>query len=298
MRRRLSLLLSVTLSLGGCRDFGAIHDASAEAVRATRGWDDVAGELAGSCLRDSRFNPAIADCQSSAKAAAGTIAVDRLLAAYFGAIADVSNGRNFTVEPGLNDLAASAGAIPGADQGRISAAFGLATALSNLITGAARERAMRRLIAEGGPHAIVLIDFLEQYVVPALRTKIGSERDDMAVAFAGYIAAQGGQFPNPPEALCAAPGPRVAQFGGAKGGVNFLLAVDYCRRVAMLQREDKAIAHYTASLGAARALVTDLAGAKFKLKDRVLIETIARTAAELSEKSEAVRDAFARGKSE
>lgn len=285
--RRVLLGGFALIALSGCADLGAVQAISSRLTDASSSWNAVGADFERSCERERQFNPALADCADQARATDAINAIDALLTAYFKALADASNGQNFTVQNGLSDLAKSVAAVPGIDAGQVQAASGLAGLLLDRWTEAARERVLARLIHQGAPEARELIGALRQIVPPALNSSLGAERDRTSFQFALYIAQGGGRVDRDPAVMCRA-GPLANRFSGP----NFLLALEYCRRIAIVDDRIKALVEYQASLATADKALAELDSSKSKLKGKALAEHLYAIGKALSDDIKAVNKAF------
>lgn len=155
MRRRAVALSAVLLA--GCTNLGAVADISGRLTQASTVWDEVGGDFARSCERERTLNPMIVDCEAEKRASAGLAAANAVLTDYFEALGAAANESSFTVEPGLEQAAASVGSIPGVDGAQVKAVAGLFGLLARLATESVRERTLRELIGEGGPAAQTVV---------------------------------------------------------------------------------------------------------------------------------------------
>jgi hypothetical protein len=277
----------LALALGGCTNLEAVSTLSGNLVKASGAWNDVGQDIKGSCERQQQFN-AQQTCADQALAAARIVAVNKVLSDYFNALHDVANNSNFTVQPGLTDLAKSAAAIPGAQKAQIEAASGLAGALAKLATEALREDTLRRLIQDHASEAKSVISLLQSAAPAALKIELDGEARVMKAQFRTYIRTAGDDFP---ETLCDRP----PQAGGFHGQ-GFLLALEYCRRLDAITVKQKALADYTASLANASKALDDLDSAKTRLGAKELIGQLYKTGKDLDDKVVAVQAAFSKGK--
>lgn len=275
------------LVLAGCADLGAVRDISSRLAASSKTWDDVSGDIAGSCQRERVLNPALVDCQLEDKASAGLVAADRVLTEYFSALFAVASNSNFTVKPGLDALAGSVSSIPGIDQTQVKATSGLIGLITKVATEQMREETLRELIGNGGPAARTLVEGLSQLVVPRLKARLSSERTQLAGYFAQAILAQRDAIGDDVEAICA--GSQASRFSA----VGFLLTQEYCRRVAVVAKRQKALDDYQASLSSASSALVELQSSSAKLKAEEVIRKLYEIGRELDDSLAAVRKAFA-----
>lgn len=284
MKRRWILPLTMGLVLTGCADLGAVSTLGARMMTAGKTWKGVSQEASRSCARLGQFNR-LADCASTDLAAKGAVAATEVLLAYFGAIQDVANAGNFTVQPGLDAVAASVKTVPGVDAAQADAVSGLASLLAKLALEGMREDALRRLIGEGAPPARLVLQFLHERVGPSLRTTLAAERTALDATYAGFIQGAGSVFP----ANCD-PGPRAYDFNAQ----TFPLAQDYCQRRLALDAKSKSLGEFDDSLAAARTALDELDSGKARLSSKELAKRLYTTGKELDNKVDAVREAFAK----
>ena len=284
-------IIPAVLALSGCTNLQAVSTLSESLMTASATWNDVGEELNASCVRLLQFNPLL-DCPTPAAASSAIVATNTVLANYFTALHDAANADNFTVQPGLDALAASAASIPGVKAEEVDAVSGLARTLAGLWTEHLRERALRSLIKDGAPAAMTTIGLLQRTVPHALQTTLAAEREGMNEQFTLYIERGGGAPPRPLATMCAPP-PRTHDFSGP----NFLLALEYCRRLGDLDQKEKALDAYTTSLDEASKALIELNSGKTRLGGKALavkLHTIGKT---LNDDLKAVHGAFAKGKS-
>lgn len=275
------------LVLAGCADLGAVKDISTRLAASSRSWDDVSGDIAGSCQRERVLNPALIDCQLEDKASKGLMAADRVLTEYFSALFAAANESNFTVKPGLDALTGSVGSIPGIDQAQVKAASGLISLIAKLATEQMREETLRDLIGNGGPAAQTLVDGLSQLVVPRLKARLSSERTQLAGYFAQAILAQRDAIGDDVDAICA--GSQASRFSA----VGFLLTQEYCQRVAVVAKRQQALDDYGASLSSASKALVELQSSSAQLKAKDVIRKLYEIGRELDDSLAVVRKAFA-----
>lgn len=291
MRSRAITVLPLVLALSGCTNLDAVRTLSTKLVTASANWNAVGGEFNASCERQQQFNPALTSCEREAAASAGLVAVNAVLTNYFTALADAASDQNFTVQPGLGDLTKSVSAIPGINASEVSATSGLAKLLLKLATEAAREKTLRALIGDGVPLSKQLLAALDRTVPSSLQTDLSAERDQMTFRFVGYIAQAGGAVEKNPAAMCAK-GPRADNF---PSGSNFLLALEYCRRISVVQEKIDSIGSYRKSLASAQDALDALASSKSKLSDKALISKLYQIGKDLDANIKAVSKAFSKG---
>lgn len=274
------------LALSACTSLSAVSDVSARLKSASATWNDVGSEFAASCEREATLNPALADCALESDASSGLAAANAVLGNYFAALANAANESNFTVKPKLDAAASSVAKIPGINADQLTAVSGLAGLLVNLATNAIRERTLRDLIERGGPAAQTIVRGMDGLVVPRLGRRLDTERLQMTGQFGRLILAQRDRAGPDPSALCT--GPSASRFSGT----GLLLTLEYCRRLAVLDKRAKALADYQASLAVADKALTELQSSKSRLKSRDLAQRLYAIGSDLDDKVSAVRKAF------
>lgn len=291
MPRLTMAILLAPLLLGSCHDLGAVSAISTKLVAASSTWDEVGQALEDSCQRTSAFNPQL-DCKADTDAAAGIAGADAVLRAYFNAVGDAANAQNFTVQPGLDALSGSVANIPGINTSEVSAAAGLAGFLISLATEAAREQTIQRLIARA-PQARLVIGVLQRTVGGAVAQTLRAEQIQLGAGFKTYILTAGTTVPADLADVCSGPGPRSRDFSGP----TFLMATEYCRRLAIIRAELAALDNYDATLKAADTALAELASAKSELRGKALVSHVYSLGKQLDSDIAAVRSAFGRGAS-
>ena len=281
IRRGWALALAF-VALPGCASLQAVSRFSETLISAGQTWDGVGRELTASCQRHTQFNAAI-KCDSSANAVKVVTAADAVLLNYFNAMHDTANEANFTVQPGLDDLAGSVQAIPGIDADKAQAVAGLAGLLARFATEGLRQDTLRRLIGDGAPPARKVIALLKQTLPPALRVTLKAERDSLDATYALFIQTAGKTLPQSCE-----PPPRAFDHNER----TFLLAEDYCRRRLALDAKDRALTNYEASLDTADKALGDLESGKARLSGKELAKILFETGKDLHDKVTAVKKAF------
>jgi len=160
------------LVLAGCADLTAVRDISSRLTVASKNWNEVSADIAGSCQRELALNPQIGDCQLERKASDGLIAADAVLTEYFSALLAAATETNFSIKPGLDKATAAVAGIDGIDEAKVKAVSGLVGLLTKIAGEKLREDTLRELIASGGPAAQSVIEGLRGLVVPRLRGRL------------------------------------------------------------------------------------------------------------------------------
>lgn len=274
------------LVLAGCTDLAAVRDISSRLTVASNDWNDVGRDIAGSCQRELTLNPMIKDCELAQTASKGLVDADEVLHDYFKALMAAATETNFTVQPGLDKATTSVAAIPGIDKAQVTAVSGLVGLLVRLSLEKMREDTLRALIGEGGPAAQTVVEGFSQLVVPSLKSRLGSEKVQLTGYFARAILTQGDRVGSDPEALCS--GSAASKFSGT----GLLLTLEYCERLAIVQKREKALDDYDASLKAASKALAELQSSKTDLKAKALAQKLYAIGSELDDKVAAVRKAF------
>jgi hypothetical protein len=286
MSRVIALAASVAV-LTGCTNLQAVSTASGQLLGASASWDTVAGEWTASCQRRNQVSLSPSDCVQEKKATDGLEATDKILAAYFTALKDASDTKNFSLDASISTLSGSVAGIPGINAGQVSAVTGFAKFLAGLATSAARERTLDRLIGEGGPQAIATIDVLHSVAVPALGIAYDVEARDTKSAFRTYIKSLNAPFET--DKVDCAKGPFVSDL---PRGDAYLLALEYCRRSQAVAAKRDALKSYDKSLLTAKATLQGLVDGKARLKDAEVIKALLTDAATLRDDVNALKKAF------
>ena len=277
---------SLAALLTGCTNLQAVSDISDRLVSASASWDYVGDDIAASCERQQAINPAIEDCRLEQIATEALGDVNAVLETYFKAMGAAASEGNFTLEPGLERATTSVANIPGIGQDQVAAVSGLFGVLARLATGAMRERTLRQLIDQGAPPAQRIISGLEEIIVPELTTRLSAESTQLDGHFVGLMAAEGAEIGSDPHQLCTSS--RAAGFNGTA----FLLSLEYCdRRQAVAWREE-ALAEYRDSLREANEALEELQSSNTRLGSSELAARLLLTGWELTQSSQAVREAF------
>ena len=284
MKRAATAML--VCALAGCTDLTAVRSISSQLTAASSNWGDVGADIAGSCQRELAINPMLEDCKLETAASQGLLAANAVLRDYFTALTAAATETNFTVQPGLDNVTASVAAIPGVNQGQVQAVSGLVSLLARLAVEKMREDTLRELIGDGGPAAQTVVDGLGQLVVPRLKSRLEAERTQLAGYFGKAILAQHDAIGSDPEALCA--GAAASKFSPT----GFLLTQEYCKRLAVLDKRQKALEDYDASLKAASRALTELQSSKTRLKTKALAQKLYAIGSELDQSVAAIRKAF------
>ena len=280
--------LSAALALSACANLSAVRDVSTKLTTASKTWNAVHGDYEGSCKRLMQINPAVADCTTQAAASKGLGEATKVLTGYFKALQDTANEENYSIQPGIDNLSGSVQNIPGVNADQVQAVTGLAGLLSRLALNGYRENTLRLLIGDGVPPARRVIGLLRTSVPSTLGASLVAERTQLTGQFASYIQQGGGTIGNV-GTLCET-GPRTANY--VNSGTNFLLALEYCRRLSDVTAKETALEQYSKSLDAAEKALNELASAKTQLGAKELARRLYTTGKELDDSIDAVEDAF------
>ena len=282
------LMTGCLLVLTACTNLDAVRDISHRLSTASMAWDDVGGEFANSCIRESSINPLLSDCDLEKKASAGLAGANQVLGNYFKALRESADNSNFTIQPGLDQAAAAAAGIPGIDTKQVTAISGLVGLLSKLATGAIREATLRELIEQGGPSAQIVVRGLDDLVVTRLGRRLETERFQLTGQFGRLLLAQKETVGPDPSTLCS--GSAASKFSG----VGFLLTLEYCRRLGVIDNRVNALAAYRSSLAVADKALAEMQSSKTKLKAKALAQKLFEVGVDLDDKVAAIRKAFGR----
>lgn len=275
------------LALAGCTDLTAVRDISSRLTVASKNWNDVSGDIAGSCERELTLNPRLIDCVNEVKASAGLVAANGVLGSFFEALFSAATESNFSVQPGLDAATDSVSAIPGIDQGQVTAVSGLIGLLVKLAAEKMREDTLKGLIGDGAPPAQQILDgLLRKIVVPRLKSRLDAEQSNVSSYFVTAISLSGDSIGPDLPAICS--GSVASKFSSS----GFLLTLEYCKRTAVLTERRRALEDYDSSLASASKALTELQSSKTKLKAKALAQKLYAIGTELDEKVAAVRKAF------
>lgn len=286
MKPTQTLGLVMAFALTGCTSLDAVRAVSTRLSSASGSWNDVGGDIYASCQRESSLNPVLVDCNLEKDASTGLAGANAVLASYFKALMDAANESNFTIQPGLDQASASAAKIPGINSDQVKAVSGLFSLLAKIATGALREETLRLLIEEGGPSAQTVVRGMDGLAVPRLTRELDTERSQLTGQFGRLILAERDPVGADPAMLCS--GSAASKFSGT----GYLLTLEYCRRLAILDKRVKALADYQASLRVADRALAELESSKTRLKTKELAQRLYEIGSDLDEKVTAVRKAF------
>ncbi|MDG2514071.1 hypothetical protein P7B04_15345 [Sphingobium yanoikuyae] len=285
MKRALAALCVSMLC--GCTNLGAVRDISSRLTTASVNWNDVGADIAGSCERQRTINPKLTDCLLEKKASDGLAGANAVLGAYFKALMSAANESNFTIQPGLSAATASVAEIPGVNTDQVKAVSGLFGLIANLVTAKMREDTLRDLIDRGGLPARTVVTGMNDLVVPRLTRQLEAEKIQLTAQFARLLAEQRDNVGADPSVLCV--GSQSSKFSGP----GFLLTLEYCRRLAVIDKRTKALADYAESLKAADTALAELQSSRTRLKTADLAQRLYSIGSDLDTKISAVRKAFA-----
>lgn len=283
--KRIALAICI-FALPGCTDLRAVGDISLRLKAASASWNDVGNEITASCERERTINPALSDCDLENKASSGLAGANAVLANYFRALGDAANESNFTIQPGLDSTTTSVANIPGINQDQVKAASGIFSLLAHLTTEKLRENTLRDLISHGAPPTQIVVRGLDDLVVPRLTRRLDTEKFQLTAQFSRWIGAQGDRVGPDPSSFCSGSG--AAQFSGT----GYLLVLEYCRRLGVIDARAKALLDYQTSLHQADQALAELQSSKTKLKSKALAQQLYKVGVDLDTKVAAVRKAF------
>lgn len=280
--------------LSGCANTKAVSSASTQLVSASSAWDQVSGVPATSCSASSQLSTISTSCQSQQQLTDGMRATTQVLIAYFNALGQASDTKNFVADQGLTTLGASAAEIPNVGD-KATAVAGLATFLLTLYEGHERDKLLRRLIIDGGPKARSVIDVLHDVVVPDLNGIVDGEQTNLDAAYDEYVGSEHSAMRH--GKVDCSRGPRVADFPASEPnrpsmGTALLLAGWYCQRVTGAQKNRELIQAYAESLASAETLIKSLEDNRSALGERATIEQLFKISNDLASKVGAMKKAF------
>jgi hypothetical protein len=245
----------------------------------------VAGELDASCERERTLNSTFANCSEEKTASDGLIGANNVLDAYFKALTDVSNGDNFTIQPGLDAAAASFAKVPDISSDEVKAVSGLAGLFARSVNEGMREITLRDLIEQGAPKAQLVIKGMDDLIVSRLSRRLDTEQSQLGGQFVHWILAQGDRLSDI-DTLCS--GPQAAKLSGT----SYLLALEYCRRSATISARKEALDNYQASLRDADKALVELESSKAKLTTKELAGSLYKIGSELNDDISEIKKAF------
>ena len=127
---------------------------------------------------------------------------------------------------------------------------------------------------------------MDGLVGPRLARELDAEHLQLAGHFGRLILAQRDAAGPDLSMLCS--GSAASRFSGA----GYLLTLEYCRRLAILDKRTKALADYRASLALADAAMTALQSSQSKLKTAALARQLYAIGTDLDRQVTMVRQAF------
>lgn len=285
MVKRALAALPLALTLVACTNLESVQTASKSLVAASQSWNGPSAELKDSCVRQSQFNPLV-KCDGASAVVKHITDANGILTKYFEALGETAADKNFTVQPGLDAAEASALKIPKIDAEQTKAVSALAKLLAGWATRAARENAIRVLIEDGVPPAIKVIDALNDHVAGNIVVVLNSEAREQEARFSEYVF---GRQVSSKDMRKLCPNPPAYELDGPK----FLAAVEYCRRLVIIQAKYEAIKAYKASLASAKTTLADLNSAKSRLNEKEIAEQLYKDAKDLNAKVEGITKAYA-----
>ena len=285
------------LTLNGCANLKAVNTASDALVSASDSWTNVETVPADSCHKSSQLSVSPVGCNEQEKLTKGLGDTDKILTAYFLALKHAADTKNFNVDSGITTLGNSAANIPKINAGQVNAITGLATFLVGLYEAHKRTQIIASLIQEGGPKARAVLDVLHDTVVPDLQGIVQTETVDLDLAFDSYLRRQRSTMDH--ASLDCANGPHVQNFQETDParpmGPAFLLAVEYCQRLADVNRKTALLTQYSASLESAAKVISTLENDRSALGKQVTFKDIYKAVDTLHSDVQAIQKAFAGG---
>jgi hypothetical protein len=280
-------LIGVLAFASGCVNLQAVNTASGQLVSAASSWNAVADDFEASCHRRNQVSDVPSDCAAEKQSTASLEAADKILSAYFTALQQVSNGSNFSVDPGMSALETSVQSIPGAKADQVQAVSAFAKFLADAATLALRERTLKTLISNGVPKADATIDVLNNVVVHQLSNVLDREDNQTLTTFTSYIL-QSGVTADLRNVTCA-DGPVTHSFST---GNAFLLAEAYCSRMLIVSQKRAALVSYQSSLVTAKKTLQDLQDGKDNLAATAIIQQLVSQASSLKNDVDKIQKAF------
>ncbi|WP_377295871.1 hypothetical protein [Rhizobium sp. SGZ-381] len=272
--------------LTGCADLSAVSDISKNLKDASSAWGDVGAELAASCKREIKLNPSLTNCSVEIAASAGLAQMNDVLSGYFQALGDVAAETKFTIKPGLDKATAAVAKIPKIDSDRVKAVSGVVALLTKLANEGARERTVQDLIENGAPPARKIIGGLDSLLAVRLIRQLETERTQLTSQFSTWIASERGDLSEKPEAVCS--GSKASTFNGP----GYLLSLEYCRQLDVINGRIKAVESYRQSLKKADAALAELQSTDIRFNTKALAKNLYAIGSEIHDDVAAIRKAF------
>lgn len=284
---RFGTILCLPVLAVGCANLLDVNTTAGELVTATASWNAVADDFHASCVRRNQVSNVASDCANEKKATDSLEAANKILSAYFSALQQASTSGAFSVDAGLSKLSSSVQGAPGVSASQVQAVSGLATFLADAASQTIQERTLDRLISQGAPKAIAVIDMMSEEVIPQLNSLYEREASQDLAAFSSYIN-QSGEQANLNPTMCAT----GLTTHGLSTGTSYLLAQAYCARIDALSTKQTALNSYKASLMTAKTTLENLRSGKDNLGAKSIAQQLASEMSSLKSDIEKINKAF------
>jgi len=284
---RFGMLICLSAFVAGCANLQEVNTTAGQLVTATASWNAIADDFQASCVRRNQVSDVASDCGNEKLATTSLEAANKILSAYFTALQQASASGTFSVDSGLSKLSSSVQAVPGVSASQVQAASGLATFLADAATQAIQERTLNRLISEGAPKAIAVIDSMSDEVIPQLNSSYAREASQDLAEFSSYIN-QSGEQANLNSTMCAT----GVTTHGLNTGISYLLAQAYCERIDALSTKQTALNNYKTSLATAKATLENLQSGKDDLGAKSVAQQLVSETSSLKSDIEKINKAF------
>lgn len=269
-------------AVGGCVRPAAVGRYARAAGKTAAEFPALAADMQASCLRfegyrESRAGAGWFDrgdleprCARRAKAVRRTVAVERVLAGYFTALAGLTDDRVVSYDRSIGQLAGSLEDDAGLDPEQVRAVADLAAFAASVATDGYRRSKLTNVIEQQNANVTVVIDALTRIVGTDYASILDVEEAGMEAFYRSALAE------------------------GAEGEPLAAILVRDTRdaRAEELREKRSALAAYVKALAAMKAGHQRLYEGRRDLDARALARELAGYAAQLEELLPALRDAF------
>ena len=153
VRTRLISVCAAPSLMGGCYDYPAVGTFSTTAVKTVGAWQPIADDYVQACRRAVALGASIPSPLGSGDPCAnfGTTQSQlsdalTVLTNYFDALQAISSDGNYSLDPGLDSIAASAAVLAGKDKEKVNAVTALASFLSGIATSGIRAHSLSQML--------------------------------------------------------------------------------------------------------------------------------------------------------
>jgi hypothetical protein len=291
---RAIFVASAVLCTGGCANYPAVGSLSGSMQQALTTWKPFAADYEASCRRRLSISQAFGSVPSTCEeAAAVSVGLDNaiiVLENYAGALQAVATDDKFNINPGIDALATSASKDLKFDSAKTSAISGLAKVLSNLVLSGIRAHALQKLIDQA-PNAEDVVGAIQQVIATDYAHRLDLESGEWTAQMGPVGLRTHLQLPPCSGAKIQPPvlGPQDVT------GENVLYQQYYVDRCNLILARRAAIAEFNAAAEQLKTGLEDLQSSKTRLKSKVAIEALYKSASQLLTATGAVQRAFAKG---